>query len=146
MMKETLESVDKLQIDLDQANTSKLALENRAKAAEDQVAMLQRQVQELQSQVEENWATSTRIIELEAELQETLAWGGEIFVEGQDLVKKELVKWFPSEEFSKTDNIFLEEEGDNDEQDEEEQVEDNPTDWVSTDNVIDVENTDIIET
>lgn len=40
MMKETLESVDKLQIDLDQANTSKLALENRAKAAEDQVAML----------------------------------------------------------------------------------------------------------
>lgn len=40
-MKENLESVDKFQADLDEANTSKLALENRAKTTEDQVAILQ---------------------------------------------------------------------------------------------------------
>lgn len=41
-MKEKLESVDKLQVDLDEANASKLAYKNWAKAAEDQVAILQR--------------------------------------------------------------------------------------------------------
>lgn len=46
-IKETLESVDKLQANLDEANTSKVALENRAKTVEDQVVILQRQVQEL---------------------------------------------------------------------------------------------------
>lgn len=39
-MKEMLEFVDKLQADLDQVNTSKLALKNQVKAAEDQVALL----------------------------------------------------------------------------------------------------------
>lgn len=34
-MKETLESVNKLQADLDEANTSKLASKNRAKTAKD---------------------------------------------------------------------------------------------------------------
>lgn len=43
-MKETLELVDKLQVDLGEANASKLALENRTKSAKDQVAMLQLQV------------------------------------------------------------------------------------------------------
>lgn len=41
-IKETLESVDKLQVDLNEANSSKLALENRAKSAKDQVVILQR--------------------------------------------------------------------------------------------------------
>lgn len=40
-IKETLEFVDKLKVDLDQANASKLVLENRAKTTKDQVAMLQ---------------------------------------------------------------------------------------------------------
>lgn len=39
-MKETLEFVNKLQVDLEQANTSKSILRNRAKTVEDQVAML----------------------------------------------------------------------------------------------------------
>lgn len=49
-MKEILESMDKLQMDLNEANASKLGLENRAESTEDQMAILQRQVQELQSQ------------------------------------------------------------------------------------------------
>lgn len=40
-MKETLEFMDKLQVDLDAALASKLGLENRAKSTEDQVALLQ---------------------------------------------------------------------------------------------------------
>lgn len=51
-MKETLELVDKLQTDLGEANTSKLALKSREKIFEDEVSMLQCQVQELQSQAE----------------------------------------------------------------------------------------------
>lgn len=83
-IKETLESVDKLQADLGEADAFKLALENWTISIEDQVSMLQRQVQELQSRVEENRITSNRIAELEVELQETVARGGEMFVEGQD--------------------------------------------------------------
>lgn len=49
-MKETLESMDKLQANLDKENNSKLVLESQAKTIEDQVAILQCQVQELQSQ------------------------------------------------------------------------------------------------
>lgn len=49
-MKETLEWIEKLQTDLDEANTAKATLENQFKTAEDQVANLQCQVQELQSQ------------------------------------------------------------------------------------------------
>lgn len=40
-MKETLESVDKLQTDLDTAFASNLGLEDRVKSTEDQAAMLQ---------------------------------------------------------------------------------------------------------
>lgn len=43
-MKETLESMDKLQANLNEANASKLALETRAKNAEDQMVILQCQV------------------------------------------------------------------------------------------------------
>lgn len=39
-MKETLESVDKLRVDLDEAIASKLSLKNQAKSTEDQVALL----------------------------------------------------------------------------------------------------------
>lgn len=46
-MKETLESVDKLQADLAEVNSSKLASKSWAKTAKDQVATLKRQVQEL---------------------------------------------------------------------------------------------------
>lgn len=48
-IKETLESVEKLQADVYEANTSKLALKNWAKSVKDQMAILQWQVQELQS-------------------------------------------------------------------------------------------------
>lgn len=41
-MKETLESMDKLQAELSEANASKLFLKNRAKTIEDQVALLHR--------------------------------------------------------------------------------------------------------
>lgn len=47
IMKETLEFIDKLQVDLVKANNSKFILENRAKMAEEQLAMLQCQVQKL---------------------------------------------------------------------------------------------------
>lgn len=92
------------------------------------MAILQCQVQELQSQVEENQATSTRIVELEVEFQGTMAREGEMFFEGQDMVKKELVKWFSSEAFSWIDDIFPKEERDEDEQEEEGQAEDNSID------------------
>lgn len=48
-MKETLESMDKLQADLDATLPSKLSLKNRAKSVDDQVALLQPQVLELQA-------------------------------------------------------------------------------------------------
>lgn len=67
-MKETLDSIDKLQVDLDEANVAMLALENRATIAKDQVTILECKVQELQSQVEENQAISNRIVDLEAEI------------------------------------------------------------------------------
>lgn len=40
IMKETLEFIDKLQVDLVKANNSKFILKNRAKMAEEQLAML----------------------------------------------------------------------------------------------------------
>lgn len=40
IIKEMLESIDKLQADLDEANISKLASENRIKTTEDQTAIL----------------------------------------------------------------------------------------------------------
>lgn len=60
-MKETLESVDKLQVDLDEANATKATLEGRATTTEDQVANLQQQAQDLQSQVQESQSTSDKI-------------------------------------------------------------------------------------
>lgn len=47
------------------------------------------------------------------------------------------MKKFPSEDFTWIDDIFPKEEGDEGEQDEEGQAEENPTNRVSTDNVID---------
>lgn len=64
-----------------------------------------------------------------------MAWGREMFVEGQDSVKKELFKCFSTEDFSQTDDIFPEEEQD-DEQDEG-QNKDNPLNRISRDDVID---------
>lgn len=69
-----------------------------------------------------------------------------MLIEGQNSVKKELVKRFPSEDFTYIDDIFPEQEGHEDEQEEERQSKDNPIDQVSIDNVVDVENTDVMET
>lgn len=65
-----------------------------------------------------------------------------MFIEGQDSIKKELVKHFPIENFAWIDDNFLEEEED---EQEEEQTEDNTTDQVSTENTIDIENINVIE-
>lgn len=88
----------------------------------------------MQSQTEENQAASTRIAELDAELQETMARGREILVEGQDSIKKELVKRFPFEDFTWIDDIFPKEDEDEDEdgQNEERTIKDNPPDSAST--------------
>lgn len=67
-----------------------------------------------------------------------------MFFQGQDSIKKEFTRQFLGEDFSWIDNKFPDEE-DKDEEGKE-QTEDNPTDWVSADNVIDVENTKVIET
>lgn len=48
-MKETLESIDNLQTDLNVALAFNLGLEHRAKFFEDQVVLLQQQVLELQA-------------------------------------------------------------------------------------------------
>lgn len=77
-MKEALELVDKFQADLNATLTSNLNLEGRAKSVEDQVALFQCQVLELQTQAQEAQATSTRVAELETELKETVAQGGEM--------------------------------------------------------------------
>lgn len=79
--------------------------------------------------------------ELEAELQEMVARGREIFVQVQDSLKKELTRRFPAEDFSWIDDIFPDEEGEG-----EEQAEENPTNWVFIDAVIDIENTNVIQT
>lgn len=72
-MKETLELVDRLQAKLNETNTSKMVLENRAKTVKDQVALLLHQVLDLQAQAEEARATSMRVAELKAKLQATIA-------------------------------------------------------------------------
>lgn len=71
---------------------------------------------------------------LEADLQETMAWDGEIFIKGQDSMKKELIRHFSTEDFSWIDNIFLDEEDEDGEG--EEQAEEYPTNRVSTNTVI----------
>lgn len=64
------------------------------------MALLHRQVQELQCQAEEAWVASTRIIKLEAKLHETVTQDREMFVQGQDSIKKGLLKGFSTEDFS----------------------------------------------
>lgn len=43
---------------------------------------------------------STRVAELKIEFKETVAQGGEIFIQGRDSVKNELMKHCPLEDFS----------------------------------------------
>lgn len=62
-----------------------------------------------------------------------------MFIVGQDLVKKELVKRFSFEDFTWTDDIFPKEE----DKQEEERIEN--LDWVFAENVIDVKNVNVIE-
>lgn len=67
--------------------------------------------------------------ELEVEFQETVAWGREMFVQEQDSIKTELIRRFPTEDFSWIENIFLnEEDWDKDGWEEEGVIEDNPPD------------------
>lgn len=74
-MKEKLDSVDKLQANLDEANAAKANLENQEKAIENQVAELQQQVQTLQAQAQENRAATGKVAKLEMELEEVVAIG-----------------------------------------------------------------------
>lgn len=94
--------------------------------------------------MQENRALSDKIAELEAELQDTVAQGGEMFLEDQDSVKKELIKRYPLEDFSGIDDILLEEDEDEDRQDKERPTEENYSDPASDENVIAVDDT-IIE-
>lgn len=66
-----------------------------------------------------------------------------MFIEGQDLVKKELVKHFLAKDFAYIDDIFPEEEED---EYEEEHTEDNPFDQVSAKSVMDIGDKNIIKT
>lgn len=79
-MKETMEFVNKLQAKLSEANASKLTFESREKAGEDQVALLHRQVLELQAQAEEAPTASSIVAEFEVEFQEMVAQGEEMFI------------------------------------------------------------------
>lgn len=133
-MKETIESVDKLQ-DLDEANATKAALEIISRAIEDQVIKLQWQVQALQAEAMEKWATDDKVIELKNELKDMVARGGDMFIEGQDSMKEELIKHFLIEDFSWIDDI-LPKEDDKKEQEGEEgrKDENNPFSPTSTEN------------
>lgn len=99
-MKKTFESMDKLQVDLDEPNAVKVALETKAKTIEDHVTELQWQVQARQAKAIEKQATNDRVTELKHELKDTMAHSGEMCIEGQDFVKKELTKHFLIEDFS----------------------------------------------
>lgn len=59
-----------------------------------------------------------------------------MFIEGEDSVKKERIKQFPIEDFSWIDDIFPEEEED---EQKEGDIEDNPLNRVSYENVIDID-------
>lgn len=65
-----------------------------------------------------------------------------MFIEGQDSVKKEMIKHFSTEDFAWIDDIFLEEEGEYEQ--EEERIED--IDRVFVENAIGVENMNVTET
>lgn len=74
-MKGTLESVDKLQADLDKANAAQAALELKAKTTEDQMVQLQRQAQALPAKAKEKQATDDTFVELENEIKDMMARG-----------------------------------------------------------------------
>lgn len=57
-----------------------------------------------------------------------------------------MLKRFPSKDFSWIDDIFPDEEEEGETEEGERQVEDNPIDRVSLDNVIDIKNINVIET
>lgn len=97
--------MDKLQEGLDEAIATKATLEISAKTAEDQVAELQQQVQALQAEAMEKRASTDKVAELEKEFKDMVACGGEMFVEGQNSVKK-FIKCFPIENFSWIDEIL----------------------------------------
>lgn len=59
-----------------------------------------------------------------------------MFIEGEDSIKKEGIKHFPTEDFSWIDDIFPEEEED---EQKEGDIEDNPLNRVSYENVIDID-------
>lgn len=137
-MKKTFESMDKLQVDLDEPNAVKVALETKAKTIEDHVTELQWQVQARQAKAIEKQATNDRVTELKHELKDTMAHSGEMCIEGQDFVKKELTKHFLIEDFSQIDKIFHD---DDDKQKEEERQEDenNPSSLTSTRNHVNID-------
>lgn len=56
-----------------------------------------------------------------------------MFIEGQDSIKKELAKRFPTKDFVQIDNIFHEEE--EEDKQEEVHIKGNLTDGVSTENI-----------
>lgn len=64
-----------------------------------------------------------------------MAWGGEIFIEGQDFIKKELIKRYLLEDFSWIDDILPKEE-----KEEERQNDTHPSDPTSNEDVIIVGN------
>lgn len=94
--------------------------------------MLQHQVQKLQFQVEKAQAATSRIVELEAVLEKTVVRSREIFIQGQDFVKRALAKRFPAEDFSQIDDIFPDEKNEDENgQDEERTIEENAPDPAS---------------
>lgn len=72
-MKETLESMDKLQAKLDQVNVAKAFLEAKANTAKDQVVDLQQQIQVLQAQTIESLVFVDKVIKLDNELKKAVA-------------------------------------------------------------------------
>lgn len=67
-----------------------------------------------------------------------------MFIEAQDYVKKELVKWFSFDNFSWIDGILPKEEEEAEDEHEEGRVDD--VDQASIEDIIDVENANVIET
>lgn len=57
--------MDKLHVDMDEANSAKATLEIIIKTAKDQVAEFQRQVQALQTHAMESRATANKVTKLE---------------------------------------------------------------------------------
>lgn len=94
-MKETLELVDKLQSNLDDAKVQPVDIEGQLRARKKSSALLKEKVKMLEAQAIGAQTFAARVIELEQELKDTMNHRGEMFVEGQDSVKKVLIKRFP---------------------------------------------------